>query len=151
MTLRETFGENYSNLSNVLAPYINALEGKEDNLVIKGKKLEHANREQASWVSFYDERRIELYTYVRFFEMEINRVRSMLLKGMERLPRELSDRMKDKYIDSNEKYLEVYEKYLAVRELYEEYESIVEAFKQRGFALRNITNIRVAALEDAVI
>ncbi len=151
MSIRKDLGDGYKNLGKILEPYMVALDDKEENLAIKGKLLEHANREQASWISYYDERRIELSTYVKFFEMEIARVRSEVLKGMESYPRELSDRSKEKYIDSNEKYLEVYEKYIAVKELYGLYESTVESFKQRGFALRNITNLRVASLEDVVI
>lgn len=151
MSIRDDLGENYKNLGTVLAPYIQALDEKDQNLKIEGKLLEHANREQASWISFYDERRMELATYLKFFEMEIGRVRAECLKAMEKYPRELSDRAKDKYIDGNEKYLAVYEQYLAVKELHGLFESAVESFKQRGFALRNITNIRCAALEDVVI
>ena len=151
LSIRKTLGDKYHKLSDILAPYIEALDGKEENLRIEGKRLELANREQASWLSFYDERRIELATYVKFFEMEIARVRSVCLRNMEQYPRELSDRAKDKYIDGHQDYLDVYELYLTVRELYNEYQSIVDAFIQRGYSLRNITNIRVASLEDAVI
>lgn len=151
MSIREDLGDNYVNLGEILSPYINGLQGKEDNIKIEGKLLEHANREQPSWLSYYDERRIELLTYVKFFEMEIARVRSILLKGMEQYPRDMSDRAREKYIDNNESYLNVYEIYLVIKELHNEYESVVQAFIQRGYSLRNITNIRVAALEDVVI
>lgn len=150
-SIRKALGKEYENLNEVLAPYIEELVDKDIHLKIEGKLLEHANREQPSWISFFDERRIELSTYVKFFEMEVGRVRARILKNMEKYPRELSDRAKDKYIDGHEDYLEVYEKYLSVKELHGLYESVVESFKQRGFALRNITNIRVAALEDVVI
>lgn len=151
MSIREQVGDEYENLDTLLEPYVRDIAELEDHLVIEGKLLEHANREQPAWMSFYDERRIELSTYVKFFEIEIQRVRSRALKSMENYPRELSDRAKEKYIDANEQYLAVYEKYLAVRELYELYVSAVESFKQRGFALRNITNIRVESLEDVII
>lgn len=151
LSIRKTIGDKYENLEAILAPYIEDLDEKEQNLKIEGKRLELANREQASWLSYYDERRIELATYVKFFEMELSRVRSTILKNMERYPKDLSDRARDKYIDSHEDYLNVYELYLTVKELYSEYESIVNAFIQRGYSLRNITNIRVAALEDVVI
>ncbi len=151
MSLRETLGEQYKNLGKVLAPYAEEIMNYDENLRIKGKTLEHANREQPSWLAYYDERRIELHTLVRFFEIEISSVKSKIFKGMENYPRDLSDRAKDKYIESNPEYLFVQEKYLMVKEMYLRYEGIVEAFRQRGFALRNITNIRVASLEDVVI
>ena len=102
-------------------------------------------------MAYYDERRIELKVYVEFFEMEIMKVKAKLLRGMETYPRELSDRMKEKYIEGEEAYLDVYEKYLGVKELYGKFDSIVRAFEQRGYALRNITNARVASVHDAII
>lgn len=152
MSLKDAIGKNYENLNKLLNPYIEALDDKEETLKLKGKRLEHANREQASWLSFYDERRIELATYVRFFEMEIKRVRSKLYRNyLEHHSRDLNDRTIEKYLDSEDAFLNVSEKYLAVKELYGQYESIVESFKARGYALNNITRIRVASLEDVVI
>lgn len=152
MSLKAEFGENYVNLEKVLEPYIEALVEKDQHLVIKGKSIEHANREQPSWLSFYDERRIELSTYVRFFEMEEKRVRGMLFKSyLEHYSRDLGERAIEKYIDTEQAYLEVHEKLLVVKELASQFESIVESFKARGYALNNITRIRVASLEDVVL
>jgi len=151
LSIKDDLGENYKNLSQMLTPFIEQLENKEADLGIKGKTIEFANREQSQHLSYYDERRVELSTLVKFFESELARVRSKLLKGLENYGRDLSDRMKDKYIDDDEAYLNVYEKYLAVREIYELYVSAVESFKARGYALNNITKIRVAALEDVIL
>jgi len=151
LSIKRDLGEHYKNLGQMLLPYIAELENKDEDLKIKGKTIEEANREQPQNLSYYDERRVELKTLVRFFECEIARVRSKLLKGMEQYPRDLSDRMKEKYIDDDESYLSVYEQYLSVKELYGLYESLVDSFRARGFALNNITKIRVAALEDVIL
>ena len=151
MSIKIDLGENYINLSPMLNPYIEALANKDVDLRIKGKTIEHANREQPQHLSYYDERCVELNTYVKFFECEIARVRSQLLKGMEAYPRDLSDRMKEKYIDQEDAYLKVYEKYLAVKEIHGQFVSVVDAFRARGFALNNITKIRVASLEDVIL
>lgn len=152
MSLIPDLGENYSKLPSILEAYENALIDYEENIKIEGKLLEHANREQAAWQSFYDQKRLELYTLVKYFEGQINKVRGILYKRYtENYSRELSDRLKDKYIDKEEEYLNIFEIYLEVKELYNKYESIVETFKSRGYALNNITKIRVAALEDVTI
>ena len=116
------------------------------------KNLEHANREQPAWQSYYDQRRIELYALVKYYEGQINRVRGKLYKSYtETYSRELTDRAKDKYIDNEKSYLDMLEVYLEVKELYDRYDAVVEAFKSRGYALNNITKIRVASLEDVVV
>lgn len=150
--LKKELGENYKNLDKVLEPYLSALDDLDINLAIKGKLLEHSNREQASWLSYYDQRRIELSTLVRFFEQEVKRIRGILFKQfVESYPRDLSDRQIDKYIDSEQAYLDINEKYLAIKEVYDQFTGAVDAFIQRGYALRNITNIRVNNLEDVII
>ncbi len=149
--IRKQLGENYKNYATVLNEYADVLMNYDENLAIKGKLLEHSNREQPIWLAYYDERKIELKVYVEFFELEIMRVKAKLLKGMETYPRELSDRMKEKYIEGEQAYLDVYEKYLEVKEMYGKFDSIVNSFIQRGYALRNITNRRVAGLEDVTI
>lgn len=151
MSIKEQVGENYVNLSKVLEPYLEALGNYEHHLEIKGKTIELANREQPQHLAYYDERRVELHTLVKFFESELARVRAKLLQGMEQYPRDVSERMKEKYVAQEEGYLKVYEKYLAANEVYELYVSIVDAFKARGYALNNITKIRVAALEDVIL
>jgi hypothetical protein len=151
LTIKTDLGEHYVNLPKMLKPYIIALANKDDDLGIKGKTIEHANREQPQHLSYYDERCVELNTYVKFFDSEIARVRATLIKGMESYPRDLSDRMKEKYVDQEDAYLKVYEQYLAVKEIHGQFASIVDAFRARGFALNNITKIRVAALEDVIL
>lgn len=152
MSVIEDLGKNNINLPTILANYETALKGFEDKLEIKGKNLEHANSEQPGWQSYYDQRRIELYTLVKYYDGQINRVRGKLFKSYtETYSRELTDRAKDKYIDHEKSYLQMLEIYLEVKEVHDQYNSVVEAFKSRGYALNNITKIRVAALEDAII
>lgn len=152
MSLIPELGKDLENLPDILGKYEDALNGYEDNLQIEGKNLEKANREQASWQSYYDQRKIELYALVKYFEARIAKVRGTYFKGYtENYSRELTDRAKDKYIDHEEGYLKEYEIYLEVKELYDRYDSVVESFKARGYALNNITKIRVASLEDVIV
>jgi hypothetical protein len=119
---------------------------------IKGKKLEHANRENPAWHLYYDQRRAELNTLQKYMEMEVARVRGRLYKQyVETYNRDLGDRAIEKYIDNEEAYLEKYELYLEIKELHDKFDGAVEAFKSRGYALNNITKIRVAAIEDGLV
>lgn len=145
-------GEGYKNLASVLHEYEAALEGANKILDLDGKTLENANKENPAWQVYYDQKRIELKTLVDYLDMQVQRVRGRLFKSYtEAHQRELTDRAKDKYIDNEDAYLKVYEIYLEVREMYNRYQAIVDGFTTRGYALNNITKIRVASLEDVVL
>lgn len=144
--------ERFKNLPDILATYDGELKNSEQDLTMKGKSLENANKENPSLYVYYDQRRLELKTLVDFMDNQVQRSRGRLFKTFtENNNRELSDRAKDKYIDGEQAYLDIYEIYLEVKDLYQQYESVVEAFKLRGYALKNITEIRVASLENVLL
>lgn len=154
MTLIDRLGEDYKNLPAILAEYEAGLDENEikERLRITGKNLQAANAEHPRWLFYYDSRRADLHTLVKYFEARTSAARGRLFKKYtETYKRELSDRQKDKYIDNDEKYLMQYEVYLEVKEVYEKYEAVCDAFRARGYSLNNITKIRVASLEDVVI
>lgn len=114
--------------------------------------IEEALKEQAAWPIFYDEKRRELNTLVKYLDSKVNAVRGRLTRAYtENYSRELSDRLKDKYIDNEDEYLSMNEIYLEIYEIAEKYEAVVEAFKVRGFALRDITQLRIAQMHQGVL
>lgn len=145
--------ERFKNLEKVLEPYILALEDADAKLTLRGKGMEKANQENASYKYFYHSRLVELNTLTKYLERDIERVRSKLFKSFSppHFNLDLSDRAKEKYIDSEQSYLDVHELYLEVKELRDTYEALVDAFRDRGYALKNITQARVAQLEDALL
>lgn len=144
--------QRYKNLPQILGDYINDLATAEADLKIEGKSLEKANRENASLKYYYKQRLVELNTLTKYFEQEIDRVRGKLFKSLtEGSNRELSDRAKDKYIDNEQAFLDINEIYLEVKELRDDFEAIVDAFTDRGYALKNITEARIAQLEDVLL
>jgi len=148
----DDIGLNFENIPSILEEYEHALKDVEEHLNLKGKKLEHANRENPAYHVYYDQRRIELHTIVKYMELRVSKTRGKLFRSFtEAYQRDLSDRAKDKYIDSEEAYLTIYEIYLEVKELYDKYQAVCDAFTTRGYALNNITKIRVASMEDATI
>lgn len=152
MSIIADLGDKNKNLPKILDQYETALEDYAVNLTIKGKKLEHANSEHPAWQSYYDERRIELHTLYKYFEHEMTRIRGKLYRDYtENYSRELDARSKERYIDHEDEFLKASGLYFEVKDLHDRYAAVVDAFRSRGFALNNITKIRVAALEDTVI
>ena len=131
MSRIDDLGENYEKLPDLIDEYQTALDQAEGNIQISGKRIDLANIEQASWLAYYDERLFRQLT--------------------ENNARDLSDRAKDKYIDSEPAYLEMYSIYLEIHEMYEQFIAIVDAFKARGFALNNLVKLKVAAVEETVL
>lgn len=145
-------GDKYKNLPKVIAEYDSALDDIEEKIKIKGKKLEGANMENPTWQSYYDQKRIELKTLTDFFDMEVARVRGKLFKSYkESSGYALNERETNQYINNEEAYLTMYGMYLEVKEMLDKYKAVVDAYTTRGYALNNITKIRVASLEDALL
>lgn len=152
MSLIEQLGEGKKNLPTILMRYENGLDDVEANLAIKGKMLEQANIEQAAWQAYYDQSRIELYSLMKFMEADVARIRGKLwISYTETHTRDLGPRDKDQYINNETAYLDTNELFLEVQELYKKYEAIVDAFRSRGFALNNITKIRISQMEDVTL
>lgn len=152
MSILSKIGPKNENLGAILEKFEKDIEKVFDVLTIEHKTLEQANRENASWHYFFASRKAELSTLVKYFEAEVESVRGNLFKTLTKTnQRDMSDRAKDKFIDSEEAYLTAYELYLEVKEVYDKYTSVVEAFVVRGYALNNITKARVAEVHNMVI
>lgn len=142
-------GDKFEHLAKIINEYQTTLEDAKEHLRLRGKTIQIANRENPTWQAYYDERRIELKTLVDYVEAQSKRVRGRLYKRfLEAYQRELDHRAIEKYIDNEDAYLRVYEVLLEIKELYGKYQSVVDAFTARGYALNNITKLRVASLED---
>lgn len=145
-------GEKFKNLPNILEQYENELQDAEDNLRLKGKTIQVANRENPTWKSYYDQRKSELKTLVEYLEVQVKRIRGRLYRQYnEKYARELDHRAIEKYIDNEDAVLRTTEVLLEVKEVYEKYQALVEAFTARGYALNNVTKLIVASLEDVTL
>lgn len=152
MSIIFDYNNNNENLIKIIIKYNDELAEAEKNLKIEGKTLQQANMEQATWQFYYDERKNDLYTLTKYLEQEVDRVKGKLWrKYTEVHSRELTYKDKEQYINSDKEFLDQRQLYLQVEELYKKYVAVVDAFSARGYALRNITNLRVAALENLVL
>jgi hypothetical protein len=145
-------GKNNENLPNLLAAYEAEIALAPGRLELKGKTLGTANKDQIAWLVHYDERRAEAKVITKHLQMQVDRARGQLYKQYtETYSRELSERTKDKYIDKDDEFLDINEKLLEAEEVYEKLTAIVEAYKARGFALRNLTEVNVHQITDTVL
>jgi len=140
------------NYTKILDHYEAEMNGFKENLELEGKTLERANREQPSWLSFYDQKKLELRSVVKFLDDRVEKERGLLWRNYtENYSVELTPRDKERYICKDEEYLNAREMYLEVNELFGKYEAIVRAFEARGYALKNITEARIHTVGDIVL
>lgn len=152
MSLIDRLGEGAKGLPDILDEYEEHLAHAKVRLDIKGKTLEQCNVEHASWLSFYDQKRVELHVLKKYMEREVARVRGKLWKEYTEVhTRDLNARDKDNYINQEKSFLTKDELMLTVQEVHDKYVGIVEAFKARGYALNNIVKLRTSSIENDVI
>lgn len=145
-------GEGFKNLPKMLEVYDRDLDQAEEKLRITGKKLEVSNSENSAWLYYYDQRRVELHSLVKFFKTEESKVRGILYKSYkENYKVALGERDIIRYIDSEQEYLKIHNLLIEVEEMYEMYKAVVDAFISRNYSLSAITKARIASLENADI
>jgi len=154
MSILDRIGNNLEHLPDLIEQYSQLIDEEQlkKEIAIRGKVLEHANSEQASLLFYYSSRKEEIKTILRHVSNKVTALRGKHYRNYtEHYSRELNDRQKDKYID-NESDVVMYNEVLCrIEELYGLYDAVVEAFKQRGFSLRNITESRVRSVENSII
>ena len=152
MSVISELGKGYKNLPTILMEYEEPLINAKEQLKIRGKKLEVSISENSSWLHYYDERRIELHSLVKFFKAEEDRIRGGLFKSYkEKYSRALTQHEISKYIDHEEAYGNIHALLIEVEEIYERYQGVVASFTARNYDLSNITKLRVASLENIEI
>jgi len=152
MSLVPQLGKDYVKLPDILDQFTNDLMPAKEQYSNEGKLLENCLSKNSAQMHYYDERRIRLHSLVKFFRMEVDRVRGVwYTKYNENYSRTLSIQMINKYIDAEPEYLNVYKILIEVEEVYEDYISVVDTFKQRHYELTNMSKLRIANLEFSEI
>lgn len=149
MSRIDDLGPKLMNLPEILLQYENDFTDIATHLKIKGKMLDVAFHEQAAWPIFYEVRHMELRTLCNYMEAEVKRVRGSLLQHYnDNLAASLSITQINGYIDAHPDYLKMYRLSLELEELRNKYERIADAFKTRGFALRDLTAAKIAEIHN---
>lgn len=149
MTRIAELGPKLADVPRLIAEYEDGLIEAKDHLRMSGKRMDVALAEQGSWTFYYGAKKSELKTLVKFMELQVASVRGELIRRYtENYSRALGDRVLNNYVDNEPEYLSMRQLALEIEEMYEKYDALMDAFKSRGFALNNTTNLKIAQLHD---
>lgn len=153
MSIINELNEDLSNLDEILASYSELLKNESNkDISISGKTIQYANQEQASIFSYYDQIRVELETICDFLELKGREVKAASIKSiLKNSEKSYGERILEKMVDDNPKFIDIQKKILKTREVYLLAKSIVDSIEHRGYALTNITKIKVAAIEETIL
>ena len=119
---------------------------------LNGKNLQSALIEQPSYLARYDQIAAEANYLVDCMDIIVKRVRAERIRFIkDTFARDYTDSAIQKIVDGDKRYLDVYQVYIEVKYLYDRCKSLVDAFKQRSYALNNIVKVRESELEDITI
>ncbi len=153
MAIIDELSEDLSNLDKIIAAYSLVLnrELKED-VSLKNKTIQLCNQEQPSLYSYYDQLRVEIEILNDYLEIKVKEIKMRVIRLIiERSDKTYGERMLERMADDHPSFIDIQKKALKVKELYMKARSAVSSFEQRGYALNNITKIRVAAIQETVI
>lgn len=145
----ERIRKDFTALPDILAEYAAEIDEVEDRIEIPTSELRRANREQASWQLYYDQRKSELHCLVKYMDMKVATTKSKLYVSYTQThDRDLTEVGKKIYIEGEASYLNMYQLSLEVKEMHEKYQAISNAFQSRGYAINNLTKLAIATVED---
>ena len=150
--LKEHRGNLFNKIPSILNQYNEFLSEAKNDLELSGKTLGDASKEHPSLQMYYHERLVELNTLLKYCEMELNKVKSLLYVDLVKNSKmALSDREREKFIMGEDKFITMNKVWLEVKELHDKFDAVYGAFISRGYSLNNITKARVASIEDAIL
>lgn len=123
-----------------------------DDVKIVGKNISVANVQQASYLAYYDEIRVDLKSLLNYYDMRVKQVKGESLKEIYKNSKyDYSSTEKDKIIDTDPKYIKYKRIYSEVEEMYNMLSSISEQFKNRAYTINNQVKILVSSLQDITL
>ena len=142
----------FAQLLNIISEYDNYVDKAEPLFDLKLKKLEEVCQTIPKNLSAYDRYYQELKTVAEWLVIKREKIQAKLWKKyLEGYPRALSAKDIQMYIQGDNEYVQFSEIMLEVDNIKNKMQSIVKAFEQMGWMISNITKLRIAELQDAVL
>lgn len=152
MSVLSLLESNLSNFQKIIEHFENELEKAEQHLTLKNKSLHDANVEQPAYYVFYSQLHEEVKTLERFIENRMLNKKGKLWRDFkEHHSIQLSSTDITNYIEGDKDYAKLHTYSLIIGELVGNYASVVKAFEQRGYALKNLTLMRVHEIQQAIL
>lgn len=128
------------------------LEGWQSNISLDNKNIEVVNVEQAAWLAYYDEIKVQLKMMLEYVDYLLREQKAKAMKLLYKtMQKSVTDRTIEKLAEDNSKYKNLFLIYLEVKELYLLAESIVFQLQQRAYSINNIVKIREKELEGVTL
>jgi hypothetical protein len=117
-----------------------------------GRRLEEIARVLPYHQSLYDQRAQEAKQLMKWLENHLARIESRMVKNMNASnARAFGQRETTAIIAGEKEVVEHKQLVIEAALLHQKLESIVEAFRQMGWMVQNITKLRVSELQDVVL
>lgn len=128
------------------------LDGWQSNISLDNKNIEVVNVEQAAWLAYYDEIKVQLKMMLEYVDYLLREQKAKAMKLLyQTMQKSVTDRTIEKLAEDNSKYKNLFLIYLEVKELYLLAESIVFQLQQRAYSINNIVKIREKELEGVTL
>lgn len=118
---------------------------------LEGERLEKVARDIPHHQVFYAQRAQEARALVKWLEIIKAQKEARHIKNYNNSPRALAAREQAAYIQGEKDVVEMNQLIVNTALLQQHFEEIVEAIKQSGWMVGNITKLRVSEMQDAVI
>ena len=118
---------------------------------IEGERIEKLARDLPHHQVFYAQRAQEARALVKWLEIMKAQKEARHIKNYNNSPRALAAREQSAYIQGEKDVVELNQLIVNTALLQQQFEEIVEAVKQMGWMIGNITKLRVVEMQDAVI
>jgi hypothetical protein len=118
---------------------------------LEGVRLELIARNIPHHQVFYAQRAMEARAVVKWLEVQKAKAESRYVKNYNNSPRALGVKEQSQYLQGEKEVVELNQLIIQAALYQQQFDEIVEAVKQLGWMVGNITKLRVAELQDAVI
>lgn len=143
---------NLGKIPDRLNLYSQLIDNAEPLFELNGVRLEEACKDHAKNLMFYDLMLQECKVIEETIRVKVDEIESAIFKSLnETSNRALGARDIQQYIKSNPKYVTAQEILLEVMLIKRKLEAIVEAMRSMGWSINNITKLRIAQLEQAIL
>ena len=148
-------GQNTEELKAQLPSYFDMWEKEvaeaEPIFKIEGERLETIARTIPHHQATYAQRAMEARAVVKWLEIDRGRAESKYVKNYNNAPRALGVKEQSQYLQGEREIVELNQLIVQTALYQQQFDEIVEAIKQMGWMVGNITKLRVAELQDVII